>query len=100
MTSSTSSSSPASFSPVLLQRTTYCGHVESAHEGQTVRLCGWLTAVRNFGHVIFLVIKVLPSSFPSREGHRFESNRKHLAKDTVSWQHTTTPKRLFSFAGV
>ncbi|ELR21439.1 aspartate-tRNA ligase [Acanthamoeba castellanii str. Neff] len=40
-----------------LDRTHHCGRVTAADAGTSVRLCGWLTASRDFGGVLFLVVK-------------------------------------------
>ncbi|VFP84263.1 Aspartate--tRNA ligase [Candidatus Erwinia haradaeae] len=35
-------------------RTEYCGHLNYAHLGQTVTLCGWVHRYRNLGYLIFI----------------------------------------------
>ena len=40
----------------LLHRTNLCGQLKEPDEGREVNLCGWLTAVRDIGDHVFLVI--------------------------------------------
>ncbi len=35
-------------------RTQYCGHLNSAHVGQEVSLCGWVNRRRDLGGLIFI----------------------------------------------
>ncbi|MBQ4323479.1 MAG: Asp-tRNA(Asn)/Glu-tRNA(Gln) amidotransferase GatCAB subunit C, partial [Clostridia bacterium] len=38
-------------------RTHNCGELRAEHEGQTVKLSGWLDTVRDMGSVIFFVLR-------------------------------------------